>query len=64
MNFWKQICFVLSEQMSFKVFLPYGPLLTKTKKIVKKSKVQNFEKEKKKMVWGYGEKVPFHQMWH
>ncbi len=29
----KQVCYVLSEEMSFEVFSPiYGPMLTKTKK--------------------------------
>ncbi len=31
-----------------KFFLPCGPMLTKTKKNHKKSKMQNFEKQKKK----------------
>ncbi len=43
--------------MSFEYF---SPMLTKTKKNRKKSKMLNFEKQKK-MVWRYGEKVPFHQ---
>ena len=40
-----------------KFFLPYGPMLTKTKKNRKKSKMQNFEKQQKKwsgdMLKGY-----------
>ncbi len=58
MNFWEWLCYVLTEEMSFDIFLPYGPMLTETKKNGKKAKIQNFEK---KMSWRYGEKVPFHQ---
>ncbi len=62
------LCYVISEEMSFEVFSPYGPMLTNTKNIRKKSKMQNFPKrnktnKKKKTVWRYGEKAPFHQIW-
>ncbi len=65
MNFWECISHVIPEEMPFEVFfLPYGPMLTKTKKKKNhnKSKMQNFEK--KKIVWRYGEEVPFHHIWH
>ena len=59
------ICYVISEEI-FEVFSPIWSHVNETeKKIVKKSKMQNFEKQtKKKKVWRYGEKVPVHQIWH
>ncbi len=64
MNFWEQICWALSDKMSFEVFPPNGPMLKKTKKKnSKKKKMQNFEKGKK-VVWRYGAKVLFHRIWH
>ncbi len=44
-------------------FLPYGPMLTKTKKkIVKNQKCKILKN--KKIFWRYSEKVPCHQIWH
>ncbi len=42
MNVWEQICCALSDKMSFEFFLPYGPMLTETKKKWQKSKFWNF----------------------
>ncbi len=39
MIFWEWIWSVLSEEMSLNLFLPYGHMLTKTKKIRKKFKI-------------------------
>ncbi len=41
MNFEVWICCVLSEEMSFDFFLPYGLMLTKMKK--KSYKLENFK---------------------
>ena len=50
MNFWKQICWAVSDKIWFEVFSPiWSHVNENEKKIVKKkkSKLQNFEKEKK-----------------
>ena len=46
---------VLSEEMSFEFFLPYGPMLMETKK-KKRKKIKNFEKKKKNYleIWWIG----------
>ena len=53
-DFWEWIRCVFSEETSFEFFLPYGPMLTKTKKKnVKNKKIENFWKTTN-MVWRYG----------
>ena len=43
MDFGKQICWVLLEEMSFVILFPYRPMLTKTKKQIDKNpKIWNF----------------------
>ena len=47
MNFWEQICCALSEEMLLEIFSPIWSHVVQTKKIRKKPKMQNFEKQKK-----------------
>ncbi len=61
MNLWKWICYVLSEEMSFEFFLPYGPMLTKTNNNRKKIKHAKCWKKIGLEMW---RKVRFHQIWH
>ncbi len=61
-DFWSESVTYFQRRCRSKFFSPYIPMLTKTKKkIVKNKKMRNFEK---KMVWRYGEKVPYHPIWH
>ncbi len=43
MNFREQIRCVVSEEMSFETFTPYGPMLTQTKIKIAKKKIQNWK---------------------
>ncbi len=42
MNFWEQICCALQTRCHLMFFLPYGPMLMKTKENWQKSKIWNF----------------------
>ncbi len=60
--FLEWICYVLSEEMSLEVFLLYSLMSAKRKHKSLNIKNAKIWKTNKKMVWGYGEKVPFHQI--
>ncbi len=52
---WEDSKEIWGRSSVLKFWLPYGPMLTKTKKNPKKSKKKNFFFSKmKKNVWGYG----------
>ncbi len=59
--FLEWICYVISEEMSFEVISPMWSHANENEKKIVKS--QKYKILKKKMVWRYGVKVPFHQIW-